>query len=171
MQTDIVKKIKYSILPLLIATIVVALVSCSPKSYKILHMNKMKWLEGHWSSTDQGITIAEKWKFDEINGFEGRIYITSHKDTLYLEKTQIKFGPGNSILFMSSTGQVHVEEYEPMKLIQVKKNSFTFKTEDGAKTVTYQNKKGNAIQIIIVEIDGQTRNRTKYILDKVPQKL
>jgi len=167
MKTFTGNKLKATLLLLSLIFVLIWVSSCSPKTFKISHMNKMKWIEGHWSSTDQGITIAEKWKFDGINGFEGRIYIASQKDTIYVERTQIKFGQKNTILFMSSTGQVHVEEYEPMKLVNVKKNSFTFKTEDGAKTVKYQNKKGEAIQINILEIDGETKTRTKYLLEKV----
>jgi hypothetical protein len=167
MKTYTGNTLKATLLLLPLVLVLFWVSSCSPKTFKISHMNKMKWIEGHWSSTDQGITIAERWKFDGINEFEGRIYIASHKDTIYVERTQIKFGPKNTILFMSSTGQVHIEEYEPMKLVDVKKNSFTFKTDDGAKTVKYQNKKGKAMQIIILETEGEIKNRTKYLLEKV----
>jgi len=142
-------------------------ISCNPRYYNVSHLEKMQWVEGTWSSTEQGLSITEQWKYIAESGFQGINSITAGKDTIYKETTQIKPGPKRSIVFTSAYGQVQIEEYAPMKLISLKKKSFTFQTEDKLKTISYTNKKGNAIQIEINEKTGENPGKTKYQLNKV----
>lgn len=142
------------------------LVSCTPKYFKPSHFEKMKWIEGGWSSTEQGITITEKWKFISGTGFEGVSYITVSRDTLFSEQNSIRTGPKRSIIFESKSGQINVEYSEPLKLKTLKKNSFTFQSAEKNKTLIYRNKKNNEILIEIRETDGNQLNVTKYELKK-----
>jgi hypothetical protein len=157
---------KKTTLYLLTAVIFVMLanVSCSPKYFKPRHFEKMKWIEGHWSSTEQGITITEIWKTNSNTGFDGTGFIVAGRDTLFKEQMQIRKGPKSSIVLESKAGQVHFESSDPMKLTSLKNKRFVFKTETNTKTVKYTNRKKDVLLIDILELTDNEITRTKYTL-------
>jgi len=148
----------------LLIAVTLMMSSCKPGYFTRAQFEKMEWLEGTWSSTEQGITIAEIWKFNAERGFSGVSFIASERDTLYYERLVVKQGDKRTMVMESETGQVQIESSEPMLLIRLKKGSFTFKGTNSGKTVTYKNLKDQALQIVIREQTEESR--TKYELKK-----
>jgi len=161
------KSLSHAIFILIIIPGFSLITSCTPKYFSPSHFEKMKWIEGHWSSTEEGITITEKWNYIEKDGFKGASYITVSRDTLFSEKIQIRTGPKRSIVFESASGQINVEVTEPISLKILKKNSFTFQSESKNKTISYRNKKNKELQIEIREEEGIEISATKYVLNKI----
>lgn len=130
-------------------------------------MEKMKWIEGHWLSTEEGITISETWKYVPDQGFNGLSFIAVSKDTLFKEQIQIKFGSGRTIILETISGQVQLEKSEPMKLIKISNKRFVFQTDDEKKTIIYRNKKSGEMQIDLSEMSENELMSTKYLLKKI----
>jgi hypothetical protein len=141
--------------------------ACSPRFYRAHHLDKMSWIEGKWSSTDEGITIAEYWNYKSQQGFSGISFIAAGRDTLFKEQTEIKTGPKGSVLFEAKSGQVYLEESETMQLVKLGNKTFTFRTESDRKTVTYRLRKDQIMQIDIHEFADGEMVKTKYQLEKM----
>lgn len=148
---------------------VILLDSCKPGYFKPAQFERMKWIDGTWSSTDQGITISESWKYNGETGFHGLSYIATGRDTLYFERLLIQSGPKRTMVMKSETGQVQIESSEPMVLIRLSRGSFTFKDPTSGRTVTYKNNKDLSVQIIIRETVEGNESKTKYELKKMNQ--
>ncbi len=151
----------------LFVLVVFAGVSCSPKYYRESHMDKMRWIEGTWASTEEGITISEVWSYAIGDGFDGISFIAVSSDTLFKEQLQIRFGPKRSILLNTISGQVQFETTEPLQLIKVSKSGFSFQTEDKSKTITYRKKRSGEMQIDLNEQNEDEFVNTKYLLNKL----
>ncbi len=143
--------------------------SCKPGYFKPSQFERMKWIDGTWSSTDQGITISESWKYQGETGFYGISYIATGRDTLYIERLFIQSGPKRTMVMKSETGQVQIETSEPMVLIRLCRGSFTFRDSSSGRTVTYKNNKAQSMQIIIRETVEGNESKTKYELKKMNQ--
>lgn len=140
--------------------------SCSPKYFNTDTFNKMKWIEGKWVSTDDGIDISEEWVFLPKIGFDGINVVSLEKDTLFIEYNQIRMGEKKSIVFKSELGHLKEDNYK-MNLVRVKSKSIIFKIPNGEKTLTYTNKGNNQIQITVIDYPDDKKNTTTYLLKKI----
>lgn len=140
--------------------------SCSPKYFNTDTFNKMKWIEGKWVSTDDGIDISEEWVFLPKIGFDGINVVSLEKDTLFIEYNQIRMGEKRSIVFKSELGHLKEDNYK-MNLVRVKSKSIIFKIPNGEKTLTYTNKGNNQIQITVIDYPDDKKNTTTYLLKKI----
>lgn len=158
---------KIIILSLSLFALVLVMHSCTPKYFKPSHFNKMKWIEGKWQHKDLDVVISEQWKFEPDAGFEGLSIISIGRDTLFYEQVSIRMGTKRTIVFASKSGQVQIEESKPMKLIQLGKDSFTFETEDGSKTMRYIRKGKTGILVRITETIDEKQQKTKYQMNLI----
>jgi len=140
--------------------------SCSPKYYNTDTFNKMKWIEGKWFSSDDGINIAEEWVFLPKIGFDGINIVSFEKDTLFIEYNQIRMGERKSIVFKSELGHLKEDNYK-MNLSKIKSKSLVFKLPNGDKTMTYRFRNENQISITVVDIKDNKKSTTTYILNKI----
>ncbi len=150
---------------LILVSLIIA--ACTPKYFKPHHMENMRWIEGKWSATEAGITISESWKFTQRLGFDGINYIVAGKDTLFIERTQIRFGPKSSMVYDAKTGHVNFEASEQLKMVKFSKSSFTFQNQKATRRLTYKKKKGDVLEIEVLEMFDGELNKTKYELFKV----
>jgi hypothetical protein len=148
------------------SAIILFIISCGPVRYKSNRFEKMKWIEGSWSMTEEGITIGESWVFTGRTGFMGTNHIAMGKDTMFAERMKIHVGARNIIVFDSETGHIKIEASETMQLMKIRNKRFTFKNPNTLKQISYKKRKNNTMQIRIIEpIEGEF-TKTTYELHK-----
>lgn len=151
---------------LLIIFTVILITACSPKIFNVNSLSKMKWIEGVWVFTENGLKITETWSYNHKVGFNGISTFVYANDTLLLEHNEISFDNKNNIFYTSKLGTLKEENLQ-MKLTHLTSNKIRFEDIKQNKTVTYRKRSNNIMELIVVEKENNENKTTKFKLSKI----